>query len=71
MVMVTKKVKINKCSICQESFKGWTTSGFVVRSSTERHFEGILGPIPLALHKKCYNKLMKYENCLDLKDYND
>ena len=65
-----KKIKINKCSVCQESFKGHTSSGYVIRMPTARHFEGMLGPIPVALHKKCYVKIMK-EDELRLKDYND
>tara|TARA_R110001599_G_scaffold5683_1_gene28350 strand:+ start:1664 stop:1858 length:195 start_codon:yes stop_codon:yes gene_type:complete len=59
--------KINKCSMCQESFKGQTSAGYVIRMPTAKHFKGMLGPIPVALHKKCFIKLNKYK-ILNLED---
>ena len=50
------KPKINKCSVCLKEFK------------IKIFFEGILGIIPVALHKKCYDKLMTKDELI-LEDY--
>ena len=50
------KPKLNKCSVCLKEFK------------LKIFFEGILGLIPIALHKTCYNKLMKKDELI-LEDY--
>ena len=55
-----KKIKLRKCNVCLKIFK----------RVAHRIFEGMLGPIPVALHKKCYEKLLKDDELL-LKDYND
>ena len=34
----------------------------------ESRFDGKLGIIPISLHKKCYNKLMKFDELI-LEDY--
>ena len=52
------KPKINKCSVCLKEFK------------LKIFFEGILGLIPIALHKTCYNKLITKDELM-LKDYNE
>jgi len=52
------KPKLTKCSVCLKKFK------------LKIFFEGVLGIIPVALHIKCYNKLMKKDE-LVLKDYNE
>ena len=50
------KPKLTKCSVCLKKFK------------TKIFFEGILGIIPVALHKKCYDKLMTKDELI-LEDY--
>ena len=50
------KPKLNKCSVCLKEFK------------LKIFFEGILGLIPIALHKTCYNKLIKKDELI-LEDY--
>jgi len=50
------KPKLNKCSVCLKEFK------------LKIFFEGILGLIPIALHKTCYNKLITKDELI-LEDY--
>jgi|TARA_R110002094_G_scaffold28950_1_gene42016 hypothetical protein len=55
--------KITKCSMCQKPF----LVGLLATATSKKHFEGMLGPIPVALHKKCFIKLNKYK-ILNLED---
>ena len=59
---MSKKIKLNNCSVCLKSFK----AGESIKKDSR--FDGKLGIIPISLHKKCYNKLMKYDE-LTLEDY--
>jgi hypothetical protein len=59
---MSKKIKLNNCSICLKDFK----DGESIKK--ESRFDGKLGIIPISLHKKCYNKLMKFDELI-LEDY--
>ena len=56
------KIKLKNCSICLKSFK----AGASIKKDSR--FDGKLGIIPISLHKKCYNKLMKFDELI-LEDY--
>ena len=75
-----KKIKLKNCSVCLKSFenKDFTKKieefGFIGSKKLnlikkESRFDGRLGIIPISLHKKCYNKLMKFDELI-LEDYN-
>tara|TARA_R110002095_G_scaffold177246_1_gene154560 strand:- start:585 stop:740 length:156 start_codon:yes stop_codon:yes gene_type:complete len=49
--------------MCQKPF----LVGLLATATSKKHFEGMLGPIPVALHKKCFIKLNKYK-ILNLED---
>lgn len=51
------KMRLSKCSMCRKTLK----------TIKDRHFEGMLGPLPIALHKKCFIKLNANDE-LTLKD---
>jgi hypothetical protein len=59
---MSKKIKLNNCSICLKDFK----AGESIKKDSR--FDGKLGIIPILLHKKCYNKLMKFDELI-LEDY--
>lgn len=59
---MSKKIKLNNCSICLKEFKANESI------KKESRFDGKLGVIPISLHKKCYNKLMKFDELI-LEDY--
>jgi len=46
------KIKLTHCSICKKKF----TSGHSIVKKTR--YDGMLGMIPLSLHKKCHDNLM-------------
>jgi|TARA_R110001592_G_scaffold110745_2_gene307355 hypothetical protein len=52
------KIKLTHCSICQKKF----VSGDSIKKKTR--FDGVLGIIPLSLHRKCYDKLMKFDELI-------
>jgi hypothetical protein len=56
------KIKLKNCSVCLKTFK----AGESIKKDSR--FDGKLGIIPISLHKKCYNKLMKFDELI-LKDY--
>ena len=56
------KIKLKNCSVCLKLFK----AGESIKK--ESRFDGKLGIIPISLHKKCYNKLMKFDELI-LEDY--
>jgi len=56
------KIKLKNCSVCLIPFK----AGEIIKN--ESPFDGKLGIIPISLHKKCYNKLMKFDELI-LEDY--
>jgi len=56
------KIKLRNCSVCLKPFK----AGESIKK--ESRFDGKLGIIPVSLHKKCYNKLMKFDELI-LEDY--
>ena len=58
------KIKLRSCSICLKPFK----AGESIKK--ESRFDGKLGIIPISLHKKCYNKLMTFDELI-LEDYNE
>ena len=59
---MSKKIKLNNCSICLKDFE----AGESIKKDSR--FDGKLGIIPISLHKKCYNKLMKFDELI-LEDY--
>tara|TARA_R110002020_G_scaffold116250_2_gene266518 strand:- start:3604 stop:3783 length:180 start_codon:yes stop_codon:yes gene_type:complete len=52
------KIKLTHCSVCQKKF----VSGDNIKKKTR--FDGVLGIIPISLHRKCYDKLLSYDELM-------